>query len=443
MRSSSLLHQHGQRVRLHQRNDARCGGRGTSVDLFNAVLGMLAIRPFGGCRLSTICKSSAAHHRVLEPSSTTSEWNPDHGSPVRKPHRDHRRRRHRLQHCLSPDQARPARRRVAGAAAAHAWRDLARRGTRRPAAQQQQPHAARCAIRPSSTASSRPKRGRRPAGTAWAACVSPRPPPAGRSSNDRRRWPRASAFTSSSSRRNRRASFFRLLEPAGVVGAAWIEGDGYVDPTSLTNAYAAGARAGGAQLIQGVTVTAIKKRDRRVTTVVTDQGEIETECVINAGGMWGREIAAMVGTRVPACAVEHQYLRHRKDRTDSRQSAHAARSRWQFLRQAGAWCARRGRLGVEHLAVGRRRHCQGFRPGIAAARLRSFCAARRGGVGANSVAERSGHPAAHQRPDPDHAGRRADHRLESRARQLLPVLRLYVRNRRVRRRGLRDGKLDR
>jgi len=101
---------------------------------------------------------------------------------------------------------------------------------------------------------------------------------------------------------------FPLLESAGVVGAAWIEGDGYVDPTSLTNAYAAGARAGGAQLIQGVTATGIKKRGRRVTTVVTDQGEIETECVINAGGMWGREIAAMVGTRVPACAVEHQYL---------------------------------------------------------------------------------------------------------------------------------------
>ena len=101
---------------------------------------------------------------------------------------------------------------------------------------------------------------------------------------------------------------FPLLEPSGVVGAAWIEGDGYVDPTSLTNAYAAGARAGGAQLIQGVTVTAIRKRGRRVTAVVTDQGEIEAECVINAGGMWGREIAAMVGTRVPACAVEHQYL---------------------------------------------------------------------------------------------------------------------------------------
>jgi 4-methylaminobutanoate oxidase (formaldehyde-forming) len=57
-----------------------------------------------------------------------------------------------------------------------------------------------------------------------------------------------------------------------------------------------------------VTVTALKKKGRRITTVVTEHGEIETEIVINAGGMWGREIAAMAGTRVPACAVEHQYL---------------------------------------------------------------------------------------------------------------------------------------
>ena len=45
-----------------------------------------------------------------------------------------------------------------------------------------------------------------------------------------------------------------------------------------------------------------------MTAVVTTEGEIEAECVINAAGMWGREIAAMVDTRVPACAVEHQYF---------------------------------------------------------------------------------------------------------------------------------------
>jgi 4-methylaminobutanoate oxidase (formaldehyde-forming) len=101
---------------------------------------------------------------------------------------------------------------------------------------------------------------------------------------------------------------FPLIELDNVVGAAWIAGDGYVDPASLTNAYASGARAGGIKLLQGVRVTAMKKRGRRVPTVVTDQGEIEAEYVIDAAGMWGREIAAMVGTRVPACAVEHQYF---------------------------------------------------------------------------------------------------------------------------------------
>ena len=101
---------------------------------------------------------------------------------------------------------------------------------------------------------------------------------------------------------------FPLLDLTGVVGAAWIEGDGYADPASLTAAYAAGARSGGASLLQQVRVTGIRTQRRRVTSVVTDAGEIATECVIDAAGMWGGEIAAMVGTRVPACAVEHQYL---------------------------------------------------------------------------------------------------------------------------------------
>jgi len=101
---------------------------------------------------------------------------------------------------------------------------------------------------------------------------------------------------------------FPLLDIHGVEGAAWIEGDGYVDPASLTMAYAAGARAGGVTILQGVRVTGLERRGRRVTTVATSGGNIEAECVINATGMWGREIAAMVGMRVPVCAVEHQYL---------------------------------------------------------------------------------------------------------------------------------------
>ena len=101
---------------------------------------------------------------------------------------------------------------------------------------------------------------------------------------------------------------FPLIDISGVVGAAWVDGDGYVDPTSLTNAYAAGARAGGVRIIQGVLVTGLQTRGRRITRVLTDQGTIDADVVINAAGMWGRDIAAMVGSRVAACAVEHQYF---------------------------------------------------------------------------------------------------------------------------------------
>src|SRR5260370_42469482 len=86
---------------------------------------------------------------------------------------------------------------------------------------------------------------------------------------------------------------FPLLDAKGVVGAAWIEGDGYVDPASLTQAYAAGTRAGGVTLVQGVVVSGIKYSGRRVTAVHTDAGDIETEGVSDAAGMSRREIAAM------------------------------------------------------------------------------------------------------------------------------------------------------
>ena len=65
-----------------------------------------------------------------------------HGSARKEPHRDHRRRRDRLQHRLSPGEARRARRAAAGAPAAHARRDVACGGPRRTAAQQQQSDAA-------------------------------------------------------------------------------------------------------------------------------------------------------------------------------------------------------------------------------------------------------------------------------------------------------------
>ena len=103
-------------------------------------------------------------------------------------------------------------------------------------------------------------------------------------------------------------NLFPLMTTDNVVGAAFIPTDGYVDPSSLTQALAKGARNGGVKFHEGVLVTEITVKDGRATSVVTDHGTVECETVVNAAGMWARQIGAMAGVRVPAAAVEHQYM---------------------------------------------------------------------------------------------------------------------------------------
>jgi sarcosine dehydrogenase len=101
---------------------------------------------------------------------------------------------------------------------------------------------------------------------------------------------------------------FPLISLDGVIGAAWIPSDGYADPSSLTQALARGARKGGAVFHEGVQVTDITVADRRATGVVTDHGTVRADVVVNAAGIWARQVGAMAGVSVPAGAVEHQYV---------------------------------------------------------------------------------------------------------------------------------------
>jgi 4-methylaminobutanoate oxidase (formaldehyde-forming) len=101
---------------------------------------------------------------------------------------------------------------------------------------------------------------------------------------------------------------FPLMATEGVVGAAYIPSDGYADPSSLTQALAKGARMGGAAFHEGVRVTDFVVKDGRIEQVVTDHGNLRAEVVVNAAGMWARELGALVGVAIPAAAVEHQYL---------------------------------------------------------------------------------------------------------------------------------------
>ncbi|MGD9883548.1 MAG: FAD-dependent oxidoreductase [Reyranella sp.] len=101
---------------------------------------------------------------------------------------------------------------------------------------------------------------------------------------------------------------FPLIAPDGIVGAVFVPTDGSVEPSSLTMAYAKGARTGGVRIVENVLVTGFEAAGRRITRVLTDQGAIACEIVVNAAGIWARDVARMAGVQVPAGAVEHQYL---------------------------------------------------------------------------------------------------------------------------------------
>ncbi len=101
---------------------------------------------------------------------------------------------------------------------------------------------------------------------------------------------------------------FPLMSTEGVLGAAWLPTDGYIDPAQLTYALADGARRGGCRIFTNTRVTGIDVIDGRVRGVRTEQGDVEAEVVVDAGGMYAAEIARLAGVRVPVIPMSHQYL---------------------------------------------------------------------------------------------------------------------------------------
>ena len=102
---------------------------------------------------------------------------------------------------------------------------------------------------------------------------------------------------------------FPLMSSESLHGAMYLPGDGWLDPSGATMELAAQARRLGVELNTGVRVTGIRRTPRgAVAAVETDHGAIHTEIVINAGGMWASQIAAMVGVSLPITPLVHQHL---------------------------------------------------------------------------------------------------------------------------------------
>jgi glycine cleavage system aminomethyltransferase T/glycine/D-amino acid oxidase-like deaminating enzyme len=104
------------------------------------------------------------------------------------------------------------------------------------------------------------------------------------------------------------AELFPLMSTQGVLGASYLPTDGYVDPSRLAYSLAAGARAGGVRIFQHTKVLGIDVENGHVTGVRTASGRIETEVVVNCGGMYAAEIGRLAGVRIPIIPMSHQYV---------------------------------------------------------------------------------------------------------------------------------------
>ena len=102
-------------------------------------------------------------------------------------------------------------------------------------------------------------------------------------------------------------AMFPLMDESHFVGALWDPVEGHLDPSGTTHAYAKAAQSLGAEIVLRNRVVELNQIDDG-WDVVTEQGTVRTQHVVNAGGLWAREIGRMVGIELPVLAMEHMYM---------------------------------------------------------------------------------------------------------------------------------------
>jgi dimethylglycine dehydrogenase len=103
-------------------------------------------------------------------------------------------------------------------------------------------------------------------------------------------------------------SLVPIVNPDGLVGGLYDPHEGNLDPNGATHAYAGAARKRGAEVILHNRVVAIRRATNGHWILETEQGEIEAEHIVNAGGLWARKVGHMVGVDHPVTPMMHHYL---------------------------------------------------------------------------------------------------------------------------------------
>ncbi len=103
-------------------------------------------------------------------------------------------------------------------------------------------------------------------------------------------------------------ALYPMLNLNGAVGGVFLPKDGQTNPIDTTQAYARGARMGGARILENIGVEKILVEQGRAVGVRTAEGEIRAGTTVLAAGMWSRTLAADIGVSVPLHAAEHFYI---------------------------------------------------------------------------------------------------------------------------------------
>ena len=103
-------------------------------------------------------------------------------------------------------------------------------------------------------------------------------------------------------------AMYPLMDEKHFVGALWDPVEGHLDPSGTTHAYAKAAKVLGADIVLRNRVVELTQKPDGTWNVITEQGTVSCEHVVNAGGLWAREVGRMVGLELPLLAMEHMYL---------------------------------------------------------------------------------------------------------------------------------------
>ncbi len=101
---------------------------------------------------------------------------------------------------------------------------------------------------------------------------------------------------------------FPLLEEEYFLGALYDPVEGHVDPSGVTHAYVECAKQAGAEVHRHTWVSDLKQRPDGTWDVITEKGNVHAEHIVNAGGLWAREVGRMIGLELPVLAMEHMYF---------------------------------------------------------------------------------------------------------------------------------------